>query len=112
MKRSLRSCSPFMPLLIALGIFLAPGAAPLSAQAGGTASVHGVIVGADSLPLNAVEVTITHVATGATATAETDREGRYRLSNLRPGGPYTLRAAQLGMQAEKFSRASVTPAGR
>lgn len=86
---------------VAGAVLLLTGAtlpAPLGAQAGGSSSLGGVTVDPSGTPLSGVEIRIRHVPTGTLAVAVSDSEGRFRLANLRPGGPYTVEARRLGLQ--------------
>ena len=50
-------------------------------------------------PVEGARVTLRHIATGATGTANTDRDGRYYLPSQRPGGPYRITVGRIGFQS-------------
>lgn len=77
-------------------------AEPLPAQGGSQASLGGVVTDLEGAPLPDVEVRALHEPTGAEAAVLTDGEGRFRISNLRPGGPYAVEARRIGLTAERL----------
>jgi hypothetical protein len=85
------------PLLLVLALLPAPRAA---AQTATSASILGVAAGQEGA-LPGLEVTVTHAATGAEVRTLTDREGRFRVFGLAPGGPYTLRVRGLGVRESR-----------
>src|SRR5580693_217177 len=58
-----------------------------------TGAIRGQVTDDAGKPLSGVTVTVTHLPTGTKATAVTGAAGDYNLLNLRPGGPYTVEAA-------------------
>ena len=84
--------------LAGIALACASGAASLSAQGVTTAGVAGRVVDADGAPVAGARVEFRHTLTGATHTTVSDAEGRFSLANLRPGGPWTLEAARIGLQ--------------
>jgi len=73
--------------------------AGIAAQAGATASLGGVVVDADGQPVVAAEVRLRYIASGMVALTLSDVQGRYRLTNLRPGGPYVIQVERLGYRS-------------
>lgn len=65
------------------------------AQGGSSAQLSGTVVDASGGTLPGVEVTVTHVGTGAVRFQITDAQGNYAFSNL-PIGPYKLTAQLQG----------------
>jgi hypothetical protein len=99
------------PLLIGL---LATGAAPLSplvpshplvAQAT-EGYVSGLVRDAEGTPVADAIVVARNASTGFQETRRTDARGRFVFAQLPIGGPYTLTARKLGLQAE--SRTGIT----
>ena len=84
--------------LAGIALACASGAAPLSAQGVTTAGVAGRVVDADGAPVAGARIEFRHALTGATHATVSDAEGRFSLANLRPGGPWTLEAARIGLQ--------------
>lgn len=82
------------------GFALACVSAPasLSAQGVTTAGVAGRVVDADGAPVAGARIEFRHTLTGATHATVSDADGRFSLANLRPGGPYTLEAARIGLR--------------
>jgi outer membrane receptor for ferrienterochelin and colicin len=58
-----------------------------------TGAIRGQVTDDAGKPLSGVTITVTHVPTGTKATSVTGGDGSYNLLNLRPGGPYTVEAA-------------------
>ncbi|HXQ17201.1 MAG TPA: TonB-dependent receptor [Caulobacteraceae bacterium] len=58
-----------------------------------TGAIRGQVTDEAGKPLSGVTITVTHVPTGTKATSVTGTDGGYNLLNLRPGGPYTVEAA-------------------
>ncbi len=63
-----------------------------------TAQITGVVQSTDNTPIAGARVTITHVPTGSAQTVQTNAQGRFALSGLRPGGPYTISVAAEGFE--------------
>ena len=79
-------------LTLALAVALAISPSFAQSQASGVA---GRLVDASGVPTADVEITVTHVQSGTIARTRTDAQGRYQVSGLRVGGPYTVSAAGL-----------------
>ena len=69
----------------------------VSAQGVTTAGVAGRVIDADGAPVAGARIEFRHTRTGATHTVLSDDLGRFSLANLRPGGPYTLEVARIGL---------------
>jgi hypothetical protein len=78
-----------------VGLSLAVFLRPAMGQGAGMAAIRGVVVDEAGLGLAGVRVEAVHGPTGAQTWTLSDGEGRYHLANLRPGGPYTVRATRL-----------------
>ncbi|MFD2572838.1 carboxypeptidase regulatory-like domain-containing protein [Spirosoma soli] len=61
-----------------------------------TSSIDGRIVDVKGDGLIGATVQLTHVPTGTKYGAVTDVDGRYRIYNMNPGGPYQLQATYVG----------------
>lgn len=61
-----------------------------------TSSMSGIVKSGTGEILQGASVKITHVPTGTTVTATTAANGRFVVSNLQPGGPYTVVVTYLG----------------
>src|SRR5262249_13404160 len=55
-----------------------------------TSGVTGLVQGSDNKPVMGATVTVVHVPSGTRAVTTTRQNGRYDVSGLRPGGPYTV----------------------
>ncbi len=93
MKRAIGAMLGFA-LLIGAGAF-----GPLQAQTSTTGVISGRVVDSSGQPRGAVEVVVTNEATGFTRSTLTNDDGRYLVPGLQVGGPYTVRAEGLGLQA-------------
>jgi len=65
-----------------------------------TSAIRGVVTDQDGNPLPGANVVATHEPSGTTQGAATRSDGRFNLSNLRPGGPYTVTATFVGFQSQ------------
>ena len=84
-------------VLIGLLAGLAVRPSVVSAQGVTTAGVAGRVIDADGAPVAGARVEFRHTQTGATHTVLSDDLGRFSLANLRPGGPYMLEVARIGL---------------
>ncbi len=77
-------------LLVVVGTISMSTVTPVEAQQT-TATVKGVVYESDGYTAKAnASIEVIHVDSGARATATTNDTGSYRLTGLRPGGPYTV----------------------
>jgi outer membrane receptor for ferrienterochelin and colicin len=72
----------------------------LHAQGVTTGAVTGFVTDASGNPLEAVQISITNRTTGFTQRTISREGGRYNLTNLEVGGPYTLEARRIGFQPQ------------
>lgn len=82
------------PLALGAAMF----AAPVFAQET-TAVIQGQVLTSAGTPAAGAAVEVLHVPTGTRSTTTTNAEGRFNIANLRPGGPYTVRATGTGVTA-------------
>jgi hypothetical protein len=96
---------PSLPKLLALCGLLAISfsvLAPACARAQGTtASLEGTVVDQSDVTLPGVNVLAVHEPTGTRYGATTNGDGRYRILNMRVGGPYTVEASFVGFQTRR-----------
>lgn len=92
-KKNFRRNAGLMPALFALTISLF--AIPAARAQITASSISGRIVSADK-PVAGVNVIAVYVLTGERFGAVTQDDGRYMLSNIRPGGPYAITARRIG----------------
>lgn len=65
-----------------------------------TSSMAGSVKSTSGEALSGATVKITHVPTGTTVSAATASNGRYNVSNIQPGGPYTVEISFVGYKAQ------------
>jgi hypothetical protein len=63
-----------------------------------SSSVFGVLVDSKKQPIIGATVVFTYMPTGLKYGAATDDKGYYDMSNMNPGGPYTINVKYLGYQ--------------
>ncbi len=68
-----------------------------------TSALTGRVTDADGAPLIGSTVVAVHTPTGTTYAVATDTDGNYRLRNMRPGGPYTVKFSYLGYTTVEYS---------
>lgn len=65
-----------------------------------TSAINGFVTDRQGKPISGATVSIVHEESGTTSTTTTRGNGQYDVSNLRPGGPYTVTATVSGQPAE------------
>ena len=76
----------------------------LSAHAQTTTSkIKGTITEISGEPLYGATIVATHTPTGTVSGTTAQDNGRYSLSNLRIGGPYTITISYLGFISKKVT---------
>src|SRR5688572_201365 len=66
-----------------------------------TSTVSGVIKSPSGEDLSGATVTATHEPTGTIYSVTSDKNGRYSIYNMKPGGPYAFTVTFVGYEAEK-----------
>jgi hypothetical protein len=94
MKRGIGALLGFALLFTGLGV-----ATPAAAQTATTGVISGRVVDASGTPRGAVEITVRNEATGVVRSTLTNSDGRYLVPGLQVGGPYTVTAEGLGLEA-------------
>ena len=61
-----------------------------------TAAIHGAVTDSGGAVLPNAEITAVNTSTGASATAKSDGAGFFKISQLQPGGPYTVSVTASG----------------
>src|SRR5437764_1457887 len=82
---------------------LVSGTASVSAQGVTTGAVAGQVTDAGGRPIADVQIVIRNAQTGFQTGSFTRNDGRYRVQNLESGGPYTVTARRIGLQAQTQS---------
>ncbi len=81
--------------------FLAALPVGTAAAQGTTASLEGSVVDEAGDPIPGANVVAVHEPTGTQYGAATNPEGRYRILNMRVGGPYTVTVSFVGYRTEQ-----------
>ncbi|MBQ0056017.1 MAG: TonB-dependent receptor [Bacteroidales bacterium] len=68
-----------------------------------TASISGLVTDENNEELIGATIVVTHVPTGSVSGAITNANGRYSVSGLRAGGPYTVKISYVGYQSISYS---------
>lgn len=100
MKTLLHNC---LHLLLGVGfsLFLLVGSA--MAQGVSTSEIKGTVYDDEGMELIGATVVATHLPSGTTYGTSTDASGRYRLPNVRVGGPYEIKASYTGYEEKTRS---------
>jgi hypothetical protein len=72
----------------------------LVAQGITTGAIAGRVTTVGGEPLVGAQIVIRNRQTGFSAGTQTREDGRYRVQNLEPGGPYTVTARRIGMEPQ------------
>jgi hypothetical protein len=67
-----------------------------------TSSMSGTIRQSDGQASIGASIKATHTPTGTVYGGSTNENGRFNLSNMRVGGPYTVEVTYVGSRPEKF----------
>jgi len=67
-----------------------------------TSSMSGTVLQSDGQSSIGASVKATHVPSGTTYGGSTNENGRFNLSNMRVGGPYTVEITYIGSQPAKY----------
>ncbi|NEV94329.1 TonB-dependent receptor [Psychroflexus sp. YR1-1] len=65
-----------------------------------TATISGLVKDDQGIPLPGANVVATHLPTGSVYGAMTNMDGRFRLNNLRIGGPYRVNISYVGFETK------------
>ncbi len=68
-----------------------------------TATLSGYVKDAKGAFVSGATISVKHVPTGFTATAQTNSKGIFVMPNLRAGGPYTVKISFVGYKDEMFN---------
>jgi outer membrane receptor for ferrienterochelin and colicin len=89
-------CKKILPLIVAIM------AIPFLTKAQvTTSSITGTVKNKSGSTLPGATITATHLPTGTIYTAVTRTEGRFDISNMNPGGPYSIAASFVGYETNK-----------
>src|SRR5580765_4274814 len=73
-----------------------------------TSTLSGNITDANRSPIAGATVVVKHEPTGYVSTTQTNNKGLFVITNLKPGGPYTIRITYVGLVEEKFENINLT----
>ncbi|WP_284054634.1 TonB-dependent receptor [Stakelama marina] len=65
-----------------------------------TTGIEGAVTDASGAPISGATVVVTDTRTGASRTQTTNQTGQFSVSNLTPGGPYTIAASAPGFEGQ------------
>lgn len=85
---------------------LCAGAATVFSQAT-TSGINGLVLSETGAPVADATVSIVHEPSGTTSRVVTRGNGSFSLRNLRPGGPYTVRASASGFRPGQVEQVSL-----
>src|SRR4051812_10584382 len=68
-----------------------------------TASFSGQITDAKGVFLSGVSVTVKYEPTNFSTSTQTNSKGIFYITNLKPGGPYTVKISYVGLKEQVFS---------
>ncbi|MDB5364469.1 MAG: hypothetical protein JWM77_396 [Rhodospirillales bacterium] len=83
------------PLALGAALFTTPVVAQET-----TGIIQGQVLTSAGTPAIGASVEVTHVPTGTRSVVTTNQDGRFNAPNLRPGGPYVIRATGTGVTAK------------
>jgi hypothetical protein len=89
-------------LLFCVMIMTAFFADNIHAQGVTTSTLNGVVTDDSGEPLTGANILAIHEPTGTTYGAASDLNGNYRISNMRVGGPYTVRVSFTGFTSSEI----------
>lgn len=90
----------FKPILTVLAAFLAGMSAFAQVT---TSGMSGRIIDESGEPLAGAAVIAVHIPSGTQYAAVANGEGRYVISGMRPGGPYSVEISYIGMSASGYA---------
>lgn len=93
--------------ILCLFLLLSFGTADLHAQVT-TASIDGIVVDNNGEPLAGANVVAVHEPSGTTRGVSTRSNGRFTITNLRIGGPYTVTATFVGFERQEQGDITLT----
>ncbi len=104
----MRSLSSKRLLCIAVFMLMCLGFAPtLDAQVV-TSEIRGTVTDTNGRPLEGAQISVTDTRTNVTVGAITNANGRYFVSQLQPGGPFTVRVQLIGHRAASQTNVRIT----
>lgn len=81
-------------------LFVLFGASAAFAQGVTTAAMNGTVVDNDGQPMPGAVIIAVHVPTGTQFGTTSRTDGKFNISNMRVGGPYTLKASFIGYKTQ------------
>ena len=81
---------------LAICAALVGGAGSLAAQGVTTGAVSGVVTTEQGTPLEGAQIIVVNRSTGARSAGGSRADGRYYISSLEVGGPYTITVRHIG----------------
>ena len=90
-------------LILGVGFFLFLLMGSAAAQGVSTSEIKGAVYDDEGMELIGATVVAKHLPSGTTYGTSTDASGRYRLPNVRVGGPYEIKASYTGFEEKTRS---------
>ncbi|HEX2868516.1 MAG TPA: carboxypeptidase regulatory-like domain-containing protein [Ignavibacteriales bacterium] len=81
-------------------LFVLFGASQAFAQGVTTAAMNGTVLDNDGQPMPGAVIVAVHVPTGTQFGTTSRADGKFNISNMRVGGPYTVKASFIGYKAQ------------
>ena len=81
----------FPRALLSAAVISALGLAPTALAQQTTSSIRGIVTGNDGTPVQDATITILHQPSNSRSVIQSSDNGRFNVSGLRVGGPYTIR---------------------
>lgn len=95
----IRSCRTLV-LAAATALIAGAGWNPLHAQGVTTGGISGVVTDSIGAPIENAQIQVVNRSTGATTGTLTRESGRYTVTNLEVGGPYSITVRRIGYAAQ------------
>src|SRR5882757_8060476 len=73
-----------------------------------TSSINGIINDDKGNIVTGATITVIHEPTGAITSTQTNKKGIFNITNLKPGGPYTVKVSYVGFKEEKVDNLNFT----
>lgn len=87
-----------------LAALTAPAFAVCASAQVTTSAINGQVVDENNQPVIGASVMAVHTPSGTRYRTVTNKDGRYTLQGMRPGGPYTMRINYLGYGEKSYDK--------
>lgn len=83
---------------------LAPAVTICAAAQVTTSSIGGVVTDSEKVPLEGASIRAKHLPSGTVYRAVSNKDGRYTIQGMRPGGPYEVQVSYVGLAPKRFEK--------